>query len=73
MRLDELSIGQKATILKLTHEGSRLTRLLEMGLFEGVSVTLVRRAPMGDPLELKLGDYNLSLRAEDARLVEVAP
>ena len=56
---------------KIKQEGPRLQRLLEMGLFEGSLVTLVRRAPMGDPLEIKLTDYHLSLRKADAALIEV--
>ena len=71
MRLDELKPGQKAIIHSLKHQGSRLQRLLEMGLFEGSEVTLVRRAPLGDPLEIKLIDCHLSLRVLDASLIEV--
>ena len=71
MRLDELKIGEAGLVKGLRHEGPRLLRLLEMGLFEGVRVVLVRKAPMGDPLELKVGDYHLSLRAEDANLVDL--
>jgi ferrous iron transport protein A len=44
-----------------------------MGLYEGCQVKLIRRAPLGDPLEFKVGDFHLSLRAQDARLVEVRP
>lgn len=71
MRLDELQPGQSAFILSLKQEGPRLQRLLEMGLFEGSQVTLVRRAPLGDPLEIKLTDCNLSLRKAEAALIEV--
>ena len=71
MRLDELQSGQKAIIRSLKQEGPRLQRLLEMGLFEGSEVTLVRRAPMGDPIEIKLTDYHLSLRQAEAALIEV--
>jgi ferrous iron transport protein A len=71
MRLDELKPGQSAVIRSLHHSGPRLQRLLEMGLFEGSSVTLIRRAPLGDPIEIKLIDYHLSLRIGDAALIEV--
>jgi ferrous iron transport protein B len=71
MRLDELKPGQSAVIHSLKQEGHRLQRLLEMGLFEGSQVTMLRRAPMGDPLEIKIGDFNLSLRQDDAALIDL--
>jgi Fe2+ transport system protein FeoA len=71
MRLDQLLPGQSAVIISIQHTGPRLQRLLEMGLFEGSAVTLVRRAPLGDPIEIKLTDYHLSLRSNDACLIEV--
>jgi ferrous iron transport protein A len=46
-------------------------RLMEMGLFEGSQVTVLRRAPMGDPLEVQVGDYRLSLRKDEAALVRI--
>ncbi len=47
-------------------------RLLEMGLLEGVEVEVIRRAPFGDPLHVRVGDYELSLRNSEAELVDVA-
>ena len=47
-------------------------RLMEMGLIEGAHVQVLRRAPLGDPLHVRLGDYELSLRSSEAELVEVA-
>lgn len=72
MTLDRLADGQAATITALRHESPVAVRLMEMGLFEGVSVTVLRRAPLGDPIELQVGDYRLSLRREDASQVEVS-
>ena len=46
-------------------------RLMEMGLIEGAEVQVLRRAPLGDPLHLRLGDYELSLRSSEAELVDV--
>lgn len=46
-------------------------RLMEMGLIEGAEVVVVRRAPLGDPLQVRLGDYELSLRSSEAELVDV--
>jgi Fe2+ transport system protein FeoA len=71
MRLHEMQPGQNAIIRHLKHSGARLQRLLEMGVCEGGQVTLVRRAPLGDPLEIKLTDCHLSLREDDAALIEV--
>ena len=48
-------------------------RLMEMGLVEGAQVQVLRRAPLGDPLHVRLGDYELSLRSSEAELVEVSP
>jgi Fe2+ transport system protein FeoA len=47
-------------------------RLMEMGLIEGARVEVLGRAPLGDPLHLRLGDYELSLRREEAQLVDIA-
>ena len=72
MTLDQLEPGQTATIKRLNHDTpARLTRLLEMGLIEETEIEMIRRAPMGDPIEYRLGDYCLSLRTADAKLVEV--
>jgi Fe2+ transport system protein FeoA len=71
MRLHELKDGQSAVIQSVKHQGSRLQRLLEMGFFEGSKVTLIRRAPLGDPLQIGLGDFHLSLRLEDASLIDI--
>lgn len=73
MRLDQVPNGKSVVIESLAHEGPRLRRLLEMGFFEGSQVTVVRRAPLGDPLEISLGDFHLALRLKDAALIEVKP
>ncbi len=71
--LGHLPGGESAEILHLHMQGEPAVRLMEMGLFEGTRVTLLRRAPLGDPLELQVGDYRLSLRAVDAAQVELLP
>lgn len=73
LSLDLLAIGASATILRLHHQGEAAVRLMEMGLFEGTRVTVLRRAPLGDPLELQVGDFRLSLRSVDAARIEVQP
>jgi Fe2+ transport system protein FeoA len=71
--LDQLPSGHSAEILHVHTQGVAGVRLMEMGLFEGTRVTLLRRAPLGDPLELQVGDFRLSLRAADAAQVELKP
>lgn len=71
MTLDDLKDGQSATVTALRHDGDISVRLMEMGLFEGAQFTLLRRAPLGDPIEIQLGDYRLSLRRSEALSVDV--
>lgn len=71
MTLDKLRDGQAATVHGLQLESPSAVRLMEMGLFEGSQVTVLRRAPMGDPMEVQVGDYRLSLRRDEAALVQV--
>lgn len=69
-----LSCARPGTRLRVTHvrSGCRLAyRLMEMGLIEGAEIQLLGRAPLGDPLHFRLGDYELSLRAADAELFDV--
>jgi ferrous iron transport protein A len=71
MKLSELPIGATATVREFPKSGSTFVRLREMGLLTGTRVTLVRTAPLGDPLEIKLRGYHLSLRRTEADLIEV--
>ncbi|MBQ8164469.1 MAG: ferrous iron transport protein A [Clostridia bacterium] len=71
MTLDELEIGKTAVITKVGGEGVLRYRLLDMGIIPKTKVTLVKRAPMGDPIELRLRGYTLTLRIEDAKKIEV--
>lgn len=73
MTLAELKIGQSATILNVGGEGSLRQHFLDMGVLPGVPVTLVKYAPMGDPMELRVHGYELTLRRADARQIEVRP
>ena len=71
--LADLALGARARVVAVEGRESIVQRLLEMGLTAGSEVTLVRYAPLGDPLEVKVRGYALSLRREDARCVRVAP
>ena len=71
MTLDELKIGQKSRILAVNGQGALRRRLLDMGLTPHTEVMVRKVAPMGDPIELHLGGYELTLRTEDAKNIEV--
>ena len=71
--LDELPRGKTATITTVLGKKDSLRRhLLEMGLIPGTDVTLVKTAPLGDPLELKVRGYELTLRKADAKNIVIA-
>lgn len=65
-RLGDLPVGQTATIESLSGDPAVVQRLLEMGLTPGTDVTVVRLAPLGDPMEVLVRGYNLSIRRADA-------
>jgi len=71
MTLDELPLGQTAKVVKLTGNGAVRRRLMEMGITPAAMVEAVRRAPMGDPLDVKVRGYHLSLRKEEAAAIEI--
>ena len=73
MTLAELKIGQSATILKVGGSGTLRQHFLDMGVLPGVPVTLIKYAPMGDPMELRIHEYELTLRRADAKKIEVSP
>ena len=72
MTLDKLTVGQSARILQVAGKGELRHHLLDMGLTPGVEVTLRKVAPMGDPIELELRGYELTLRLDDAAQIDVA-
>lgn len=71
MTLDVLPIGQEAVITQVGGEGALRCRLLDMGIIPKTKVRVVKVAPMGDPIELHLRDYSLTIRKDDARNIEV--
>ena len=73
MTLAELEIGKSGTILTVGGEGLLRCRLLDMGLIPKTRVTVQRIAPMGDPMEIRLRGYELTLRLEDAAKIEIQP
>jgi Fe2+ transport system protein FeoA len=73
MTLDELKPGERATIVKIDGEGPFVQRLMALGMLEGSEIAMTRRAIGGDPVEVQIMGYALSLRREEARRVEVRP
>jgi len=69
--LDTLAAGSRGKVHAVTGDSSIRRRLLEMGMCKGVPVEVIRRAPFGDPIELRVRGYHLSLRTEHASLVLV--
>jgi ferrous iron transport protein A len=69
--LDQLRRGDRATVTALQGEDAIVQRLLEMGLLEGEEIEVLGFAPLGDPMEIRLRDYRLSLRRSEAARVTV--
>ncbi|MCI0459081.1 MAG: ferrous iron transport protein A [Gemmataceae bacterium] len=71
--LDQLRLGQRARVEAIQGDDAIVQRLLEMGLLEGEQVEVIGFAPLGDPMEIRLRDYRLSLRRSEAARVTVLP
>jgi Fe2+ transport system protein FeoA len=69
--LSELEKGEKGRIVKIGGKGNVHRRLLDMGLVSGSDIEMQRVAPLGDPIEIKVKGYNLSLRKEEAASIQV--
>ena len=69
--LKDVKIGGSARVVKLHGEGALKRRIMDMGLTKGVEVYVRKVAPLGDPIELTLRGYELSLRRADAEMIEV--
>ena len=69
--LKDTKIGTKVKVVKLHGEGAVRRRIMDMGVTRGVDVTARRVAPLGDPLEVTVRGYELSLRKADAEMIEV--
>jgi Fe2+ transport system protein FeoA len=69
--LDQLRPGQRGRIASLVGDDALVQRLMEMGLFEGELIEVIAFAPLGDPIEIRLGDSRLSLRRREAARVQI--
>lgn len=70
-RLSEMDPGENGKITKVTGDRSLRRRIMDMGIIKGTEIKVVRRAPLGDPVEFLLKDYHLSLRKNEAENVYV--
>ncbi len=71
MTLNELETGKTAKVVRLLGEGAVKRRIMDMGLTKGTDVTLRKIAPLGDPIEVTVRGYELSLRRDEAVKIEV--
>lgn len=71
MTLKELEIGHTGRILKVGTTGALRQRFMDMGITKGVEVTVVKIAPLGDPIEIEIRGYNLSIRKDDAANIDL--
>lgn len=69
--LKQVKIGATAKVIKLHGEGAVKRRIMDMGITKGVEVTVRKVAPLGDPIEVTVRGYELSLRKADAEMIEV--
>lgn len=69
--LKQTGIGETVTVTKIRGEGAVKRRIMDMGLTKGASVTVRKVAPLGDPIELTVRGYELSLRKADAEMIDV--
>ena len=71
MTLKEVSVGQTVKVAKLDGEGPVKRRIMDMGITKGVEVYVRKVAPLGDPIEVTIRGYELSIRKADAAMIEV--
>ena len=69
--LKQVKVGKRAKVIKVHGEGAVRRRIMDMGITKGVEILVRKTAPLGDPLELNLRGYELSLRKADAEMIEV--
>ncbi len=71
MTLKEAKIGSRVKVIKLRGEGAIKRRIMDMGITKGVEIVIRKVAPLGDPLEITVRGYELSLRKADAEMIDV--
>jgi ferrous iron transport protein A len=71
MTLSNVNVGQTVTVAKINGEGALKRRIMDMGITRGASISVRKIAPLGDPVEVTVRGYELSLRKADAEFIEV--
>ena len=69
--LKDVKVGEKTRVIKVHGQGAMKRRIMDMGVTKGVEIYVRKLAPLGDPIEINVRGYELSLRKEDASLIEV--
>ena len=69
--LKDVKVGETVIVSKLNGEGAVKRRIMDMGVTKGTSISVMKVAPLGDPIEVTVRNYELSLRKEDAEMIEV--
>ena len=72
MTLDTTPFGKQARVVSITGDGAVALRLMQMGVVPGVAISVVKSAPLGDPIQIRVRDYDLALRRAEARTITVA-
>ncbi|MCP8305071.1 MAG: ferrous iron transport protein A [archaeon] len=72
MRLSDVEPGQKGVVVRIKGSGTTRRRIMDIGIVRGAEIKVIRRAPLGDPVELEIRDYNLTLRKKEAENVYVS-
>ena len=73
MTLNDVEIGGTCTVTRLNDEGEIRRRIMDMGITKGATITVRKIAPLGDPIDITVRGYHLSLRRSDAANIEVVP
>ena len=71
MNLREVQVGQSAKVIKVHGEGAVRRRIMDMGITRGQTIRVVKVAPLGDPMEITVRNYELSVRKADCEMIEV--
>lgn len=71
-RLSDLEPGEKGVVVRINGSGATRRRIMDMGIVRGSEIKAIRRAPLGDPVEFEIRDYNLTLRKKEAELIYVS-
>ncbi len=72
MTLANLEIGTQAKVVRVTGKSAVTRRLMEMGVIPGVAVTVIKTAPFGDPIQIRVRGYSLAMRKSEAEIIEVS-